>query len=161
MNPANDALGVLGGRVASALTRAPAIAQIGTNSRWRRGMDAEQARTRLVAERDRLQQVRAAAGRLTASASEAAERELSSAEQHPAELATETMERELDQSLIDHAELELAEVEAAIKRLDEERFGRCEDCGEPISDGRLEAIPSARFCVEDQAKHSRNGRIRR
>ena len=123
-------------------------------------MDTEQARTRLIAERERLEQVRAAAGRLTASASEAAERELSSAEQHPAELATETMERELDQSLVEHAELELAEIESALNRLQEGRYGLCEACGNPINDGRLEAIPSARFCVEDQTKQSRNGRRR-
>lgn len=123
-------------------------------------MDAEQARTRLVAERDRLQHVRAAAGRLTASASEAAERELSSAEQHPAELATETMERELDQSLVEHAEHELAEIEAALTRIEEDHYGLCEACGQPISEGRLDAMPAARYCVEDQAKFSRNGRRR-
>jgi RNA polymerase-binding transcription factor DksA len=124
-------------------------------------MDTEQARTRLAAERERLIKVRAAAGRLTASASEAAERELSSAEQHPAELATETMERELDQSLVDHAELELAEIEAALSRLQDDKYGLCEACGNPISEGRLEILPAARYCVEDQAKLSKNGRFKR
>jgi DnaK suppressor protein len=124
-------------------------------------MDTEQARTRLVAERDRVQEVHAAAGRLTASATEAAERELSSAEQHPAELATETMERELDQSLVEHAEQELTEIEAALERVQEGRYGLCEACAKPISDARLEAMPAARYCVEDQAKHSRNGRYKR
>lgn len=124
-------------------------------------MDAEQARTRLLAERDRIAEVRAAAGRLTASATEAAERELSSAEQHPAELATETMERELDQSLIEHAESELVEIDAALARLQADAYGRCEACGKPISDARLEVMPAARYCLEDQARISKNGRHKR
>jgi RNA polymerase-binding transcription factor DksA len=123
-------------------------------------MDQEQARARLLGERDRIQELRAAAGRLTASATEAAERELSSAEQHPAELATETMERELDQSLVEHAELELAEIEAALRRLDQGTYGSCEACGKEISEGRLEIMPAARYCIEDQAKLGKNGRAR-
>lgn len=124
-------------------------------------MDSEQARTRLVAERDRLISLRAAAGRLTASATEAAERELSSAEQHPAELATETMERELDQTLVEHTERELAEIEAALTRLQDGTYGLCEACHDPISEGRLQALPAARYCVDDQARLSKNGRFKR
>jgi len=124
-------------------------------------MDQEQARSRLAVERDRIQELRAAAGRLTASATEAAERELSSAEQHPAELATETIERELDQSLVEHAELELVEIDAALKRLDQGAYGVCEACGKPISEGRLEIMPAARYCIDDQSKLGKNGRARR
>ena len=118
-------------------------------------MDTAQARERLLVERRRLQEVREAAGNLSEGAKEAAERELSSADQHPAELATETMERELDQSVVLHAEAEIAEIEAAVRRLDEGTYGRCEECGQPISDARLEAMPAARFCLEDQAKLAR------
>jgi DnaK suppressor protein len=57
-----------------------------------------------------------------------------------------------------HAELELAELEEAVKRVDAGLYGKCEACGEPISEARLEAIPTARFCIEDQAKHDKNGR---
>lgn len=41
----------------------------------------------------------------------------------------------------------LAEVDAALVRLDAGTYGRCEACGEPIGDGRLEALPTARQCV--------------
>jgi RNA polymerase-binding transcription factor DksA len=121
-------------------------------------MDADLARTWLVAERVRVEGVLAAAGRLSARAAEAAERELSSAEQHPAELATETIEREIDQSLVAHAEAELAELDAAMTRLENGAYGLCEACGQPINEGRLEAMPGTRYCVEDQAKMSRNHR---
>lgn len=121
-------------------------------------MDADLARSRLMAERTRLESVLAAAGRLSARAAEAAERELSSAEQHPAELATETIERELDQSVVNHAETELEELDSAMQRLDAGTYGLCEACGQPINEERLEAMPATRYCVEDQAKFSRNHR---
>ena len=121
-------------------------------------MDTEQARQRLLAERARLEAVRQAAERLSAGAREAAERELSSADQHPAELATETIERELDQSVVLRVDLELTEIEAALRRVDEGTDGLCEACGKPIGDERLEALPAARYCVEDQAKLARTHR---
>ena len=121
-------------------------------------MDTQAARARLLAEQTRLESVRQAADRLRAGAQEASERELSSADQHPAELATETIERELDQSVVQHALAELTEIQAALTRLDEGKYGLCEGCGQPISEARLEALPAARYCVEDQAKLGRNGR---
>jgi DnaK suppressor protein len=121
-------------------------------------MNSDEARTRLLTERARIAELRIAATRLTADAQEATERELSSAEQHPAELASETIGLEIDQSVLQHAELELEELEEAVKRVDSGAYGKCEACGNPISEARLEAIPTARFCIEDQAKHDRNGR---
>ena len=115
-------------------------------------MDTEQARERLIAERDRLTEVREAASRLSTAANEAAERELSSADQHPAEQATETLERELDLGVLQSVDSELTELQAALDRLDAGTYGVCEICGKTIPDGRLEAKPAARYCIEDQAK---------
>ena len=81
--------------------------------------------------------------------------ELSSVDQHPADLGTETFEREKDVSIIEQVEAELADVEHALRRLDEGTYGLCEACGQPIGDARLDAIPAARLCVEDQAKAER------
>ena len=121
-------------------------------------MNTDEARTRLLNERARIEELRQAANRLTADAQEATERELSSAEQHPAELASETIGLELDHSVLQHAELELEELEAAVKRVDNGVYGRCEACGQPISEARLEAIPTARLCIEDQSKQDRGRR---
>lgn len=41
----------------------------------------------------------------------------------------------------------LGEVEAAISRLAEGTYGRCERCGQPIAPARLEAMPAARRCI--------------
>ena len=115
-------------------------------------MDTEQARERLNAERDRLIGVRGAASRLSTAANEATEGELSSADQHPAEQATETLERELDLGVLQSVDSELTELAAALDRLDAGTYGICEICGKTIPDGRLEAMPAARYCIEDQAK---------
>jgi DnaK suppressor protein len=46
----------------------------------------------------------------------------------------------------------LADVERALGRLDNGTYGACEDCGKPIGDDRLEAIPSARRCISCASK---------
>ncbi len=38
-------------------------------------------------------------------------------------------------------------IDAALQRIDDGTYGRCEACGEPIGEARLEAIPAARFCI--------------
>ena len=47
----------------------------------------------------------------------------------------------------------LDEVEAAIERLRDGTYGICEVCGKPIGAARLEAMPAARLCIVDAAKH--------
>ncbi len=41
----------------------------------------------------------------------------------------------------------LAEVERALAKLAEGTYGRCESCGQQIAEARLEAMPTARFCI--------------
>ena len=45
-----------------------------------------------------------------------------------------------------------ADVRRALAKLDEGTYGRCDVCGEPIPDGRLEALPWAVLCVQDAAR---------
>jgi RNA polymerase-binding transcription factor DksA len=47
----------------------------------------------------------------------------------------------------------LEEVDAALKRLEDGTYGICEVCGKPIGAARLEAMPAARLCIVDAAKH--------
>lgn len=46
----------------------------------------------------------------------------------------------------------LHEVEGALAKLDAGTFGSCEDCGAVIAALRLEAMPSARFCITCASK---------
>src|ERR1017187_10098545 len=47
----------------------------------------------------------------------------------------------------------LQEVDAALERLNAGNYGLCQACGKPIGEARLEAMPAARFCIVDAAKH--------
>jgi RNA polymerase-binding transcription factor DksA len=42
---------------------------------------------------------------------------------------------------------QLNEVERALHKMDEGTYGRCERCGEPIAEARLEAMPASAFCI--------------
>ena len=47
---------------------------------------------------------------------------------------------------------ELAQIEAALRRLDSGRFGQCEDCAEPIAGQRLDVQPWASRCMACQTR---------
>jgi DnaK suppressor protein len=57
---------------------------------------------------------------------------------------------EFQASLLDLAERRLTAIASTLARLDEGRFGLCEECGEPISLIRLQSVPFARFCFDCQ-----------
>ena len=67
---------------------------------------------------------------------------------HPADQASETFEREKDMAILEQLERELAEIEAALQRLDEGTYGIDEVTGDPIAPERLEAYPIARTNVD-------------
>ena len=48
----------------------------------------------------------------------------------------------------------LAEVDRGLEKVDEGTYGLCDECGQPISSERLEAIPSATLCVTCSARRS-------
>src|SRR5262249_22893501 len=72
---------------------------------------------------------------------------LSNAPLHPADLGSDTFEQEGSLSLLQNENGQLAAVIAALRRLDDGTFGRCEECQEPISADRLRAVPYARLCI--------------
>jgi RNA polymerase-binding transcription factor DksA len=76
--------------------------------------------------------------------------ELSDYDQHPADTASETFEREKDVSILEQLEEELAELQAALERIDKGTYGIDEVTGEPIAPERLEARPTARTNVDSE-----------
>jgi RNA polymerase-binding protein DksA len=75
---------------------------------------------------------------------------------HLADTATETYDRELDYSLEENSEHVLAEIDAALKRIDNGTYGQCTNCGNQIPEERLEARPYATLCIGCQRQ--REGR---
>lgn len=120
-------------------------------------MDLERARARLEAERERLlANRRALTGETgTTGAGDQSTGELSSFDQHPGDLGTETYEQEQTATLIAQVDQELEDVEAALKRVDDGTYGFSVLSGDPIPDERLEALPAARYTVEEQARLER------
>jgi RNA polymerase-binding transcription factor DksA len=117
-------------------------------------MDSNEVRQHLDDERDRLEQVRAGfdAEHLHDESEDDSTSELSHLAQHEADVATETFEREKDFSILEQVEAELADVERALRRLDDGTYGTCEACGARITDDRLDAMPATRFCLEHQTE---------
>jgi DnaK suppressor protein len=74
---------------------------------------------------------------------------------HLADTATETYDRELDYTLEENSEHVLAEIDAALKRIDDGTYGVCTNRGEQIPVERLEALPWATLCIDCQRERER------
>ena len=59
-----------------------------------------------------------------------------------------TEERERVMTMARSLRTNLREVERAIEKFDDGTYGRCERCGKPIGDERLDAIPWAPLCID-------------
>ena len=68
-------------------------------------------------------------------------------DEHDPEGATIAFERQHLAALISHARERIAQIDAALARLDSGGYGRCERCGQAIAPERLAARPAAATCV--------------
>lgn len=109
-------------------------------------MDAARAKEILRRERERVEH------ELASLRSDRGDGELSSIDQHPADSGSELFEIERDRSMIDRLQTELAAIERAERRLEDGTYGLSVDSGEPIPDGRLEAVPWAERTAAEQAR---------
>jgi DnaK suppressor protein len=78
-----------------------------------------------------------------------------SADQHLADTATETVEREIGNTLEEHDERVLGAIDAALARIDGGTYGKCVNCGAQIPEERLEAMPWATLCIDCKRKEER------
>jgi DnaK suppressor protein len=109
-------------------------------------MDADRARELLQRERERLEREIAARGGDRAEAAEE--------QGEPGETGSQALyEKELDAGLAEDLAAQLAAVERAETRLAAGTYGLSVDSGEPIPDGRLEAVPFAERTAEEQASY--------
>jgi YteA family regulatory protein len=74
--------------------------------------------------------------------------ELSTNDNHPADVASEMFERSKDLSLLEHAEMSLTRINEALVRMQEGTYGICETCGASIDVERLKALPETIYCRE-------------
>jgi RNA polymerase-binding protein DksA len=74
---------------------------------------------------------------------------------HLADTATETYDRELDYTLEENSGHVLGEIDAALKRIEEGTYGTCTNCDRPIAVERREALPRATLCIDCQRDRER------
>jgi len=66
---------------------------------------------------------------------------------HIADLGTDTMEREKTFLFASAEGRLLKQIDEALQRIYDHKYGICEMCSEPISDDRLDAIPYTQLCI--------------
>jgi len=75
------------------------------------------------------------------------------------DLAKSLVDAEINASIVERAEQQLAQIDSALARLDDGQYGICLECGEDIPVERLRAIPSALYCVRcKDARQNPQGR---
>ena len=67
---------------------------------------------------------------------------------HIAETATVTVDREIDYTLEENSENVLLSIDGALERIQAGSYGTCVNCGKPIAEDRLAAIPWATHCID-------------
>ena len=78
-----------------------------------------------------------------------------SADQHMADTATETVDREIDYTLEETDGRLLTAIDAALARIENGTYGICVNCGAQIAPDRLEAMPWATLCIDCKRKEER------
>jgi len=119
--------------------------------RYGSGMDADIAKTALTSERERLlHDLAQLRGELVDPGRDSGERLGAGSDD-----SVETLTNEFDEGMEDDIQSSLDEVDEALKRITDGTYGICIDCGQPIPDKRLEALPASARCIECQSKSER------
>ena len=113
-------------------------------------IDTDHFRTMLLEERERVQKAIAnLRDDHPGSLDDEVEEVAATSDNHLGETASATLGREIDYTLGENSEQVLAEIEAALQRIESGTYGVCRKCGREISAERLEAYPWASLCIDD------------
>lgn len=80
--------------------------------------------------------------------------------EHMADVGTNSYEKDLALSRVSSEQDALFEIGAALDRIQDGTFGKCELTGKPIEPERLEAIPWTRFSADAERHLEREGQIK-
>lgn len=73
--------------------------------------------------------------------------------------AVDTAHDEISSQIAELESRELEQIEYALERIEQGAYGRCEFCGEKISEPRLNALPYTTTCIECQRENERTGHM--
>ena len=82
--------------------------------------------------------------------------DLSGYSYHMADVGTDTFERETELTIASAGSDTIKEIEEALGRIEDGTYGKCEVCGNDISQSRLLAVPHARLCIRCKSAQERN-----
>jgi len=78
---------------------------------------------------------------------------------HMADVSNDNSRHEMELRMLSEDGDVLKLIEEALKRLINGEYGKCQECGEPISEGRLKIRPYAVFCVKCKTKHEQQSKF--
>jgi RNA polymerase-binding transcription factor DksA len=78
------------------------------------------------------------------------------ADQHPADVASETEARELDLARQTMFEARIGLIDEALRRVQRDEYGRCVICGREIPAERLDLVPETPYCIEDAEREQQS-----
>ncbi|MDP8972552.1 MAG: TraR/DksA C4-type zinc finger protein [Actinomycetota bacterium] len=111
---------------------------------------------------ERLEELRAELARMVEGLEEdqqdRAESEGDMTENDSGDMSQSLFTREMDATVEQTMEKRLESVDRALQKIEEGTYGICDDTGEPIPRGRLEAMPEAIYTVEAQQRRERERR---
>ena len=121
----------------------------------------EEVRARLLQEKDAVQRQLDEFEKMADTALEDSIGELSTYDNHPADIGSETFERSKDLGLRHNAGLKLRAINDALAKLDQGDYGYCDECGAPIDPERLATLPFTTKCrVCKERGESKTERVR-
>ena len=100
--------------------------------------------------RDRLLARREGLFRLVTEAEMSSRERDAEATQDPADMAANAYTKELLISMSANDRRLLGHIDESLARIEAGEYGHCVNCGEPVPEKRLEAVPWARYCVKCQ-----------
>ena len=78
---------------------------------------------------------------------------------HMADVCSDNSRHEMELRLMTEEGNVLELIESAIQRLVDGKYGICQDCGERISEARLEARPYAVYCIKCKSAREKSNRL--
>jgi DnaK suppressor protein len=73
----------------------------------------------------------------------------------PADVGSANFERDAEMSLANNAREMLDQSRLALRHIEHGTYGSCDNCGQPIGKGRLQAFPRATLCVSCKQREER------
>lgn len=110
--------------------------------------ELKQYEKRLVEERQKLVRELEYEGSQIAQTQVESSGDLSAYSNHMADQGTETERREITSQILSSRREALFEIDLALQKINQGKYGFCERCDKPISKRRLKFLPQARLCIK-------------